>query len=226
MSSVIEKAREELNALQDGGVDGILIANEFSLPYEKKVSYVTVAAMGRIVGELARDIKVPFGVNIVSNPLATIDLAAATGAYIGENGITDTNIPETLRRKAALGLHDLKLLFKVNPESDVYMAERNLEKITKSMIFHCFPDGLCVSGASAGSETDSSLVTRVKNVAGDIPVFCNTGCTKENIAEKLSQSDGACVGTAFKKDGKFENFVEKTRVQEFMQAVKEYRNTL
>lgn len=199
MNAVIEKAREELNALQDGGVDGILIANEFSLPYEKKISHVTVAAMGRIVGELSRDIKVPFGVNIVSNPLATIDLAAATGAnfvrstftgaYIGENGITDTNIPETLRRKAALGLHDLKLLFKVNPESDVYMAERSLEKITKSMIFHCFPDGLCVSGASAGSETDSSLVTRVKNVAGDIPVFCNTGCTKENIAEKLAQSD-------------------------------------
>ena len=106
------------------------------------------------------------------------------------------------------------------------MAERSLEKITKSMIFHCFSDGLCVSGASAGSETDSSLVTRVKNVAGDIPVFCNTGCTKENIAEKLAQSDGACVGTAFKKDGKFENFVEKERVQEFMQAVKEYRNTL
>ena len=106
MNAVIEKAREELNALQDGGVDGILIANEFSLPYEKKVSHVTVAAMGRIVGELSRDIKVPFGVNIVSNPLATIDLAAATGAnfvrstftgaYIGENGITDTNIPETL----------------------------------------------------------------------------------------------------------------------------------
>ena len=171
MNHVIEMAREELYALQDGGVDGILIANEFSLPYEKKVSYVTVAAMGRIVGELKKDIRVPFGVNIVSNPIATIDLAAATdadfvrstftGAYIGENGLTDTNIPETLRRKKALGLSHLKLLYKVNPESDVYLAERSLEKITKSMIFHCFPDGLCVSGSSAGQETDSSLVQRV-----------------------------------------------------------------
>ena len=80
MESVIQKAREELTALQDGGVDGILIANEFSLPYEKQVSYVTVAAMGCIVGELKKEIRVPFGVNIVSNPIATIDLAAATGA--------------------------------------------------------------------------------------------------------------------------------------------------
>ena len=57
MESVIQKAREELTALQDGGVDGILIANEFSLPYEKQVSYVTVAAMGCIVGELKKEIK-------------------------------------------------------------------------------------------------------------------------------------------------------------------------
>ena len=236
MEQVIAQAREELLALQEGGVDGILIANEFSLPYEKKVSYVTVAAMGRIIGELKRDIRVPFGVNIVSNPMATIDLAAAvgadfvrstfTGAYVGENGITDTNIPETLRRKRALGLNKLRLLYKVNPESDEYLAERRLEKITRSMIFHCFPDGLCVSGSSAGSETDSSLVVRVKKVAGDTPVFCNTGCTKENVAEKLSQCDGACVGTAFKKDGKFSNFVEAERVKAFMDVVKEYRKTL
>lgn len=233
MEQVIQTAREELAALQDGGVDGVLIANEFSLPYEKKVSFVTVAAMGRIVGELKQDLRVPFGVNIVSNPLATIDLAAAvgadfvrstfTGAYMGENGITDTNIPETLRRKRALGLNDLKLLFKVNPESDQYLAERELEKITKSMIFHCFPDGLCVSGSSAGEVTDTSLVTRVKAVSGDTPVFCNTGCTKENIAEKLSQCDGACVGTAFKRDGKFSNYVVPERVKEFMEVVKEYR---
>ncbi len=236
MEDVIRIAREELHALQDGGVDGILIANEFSLPYEKQVSPVTVAAIGRVVGELHKEIRVPFGVNIVSNPMATIDLAAATGAdfvrstftgaYIGENGITDTNIPEVLRRKRALGLSKLRLLFKVNPESDEYLAERSLEKITKSMIFHCFPDGLCVSGSSAGSETDSSLVARVKRVAGDTPVFCNTGCTRENVAEKLSRCDGACVGTAFKKEGKFNNYVERDRVKEFMDAVREYRESL
>ena len=36
----------------------------------------------------------------------------------------------------------------------------------------------------------------------------------------------ACVGTAFKKDGKFENFVEKQRVMEFMDVVKAYRCTM
>lgn len=236
MTSVLRTAREELHMLQDGGVDGILIANEFSLPYEKRVSPVTVAAMGYLVGALREDLKVPYGVNIVSNPLATIDLAAATGAsfvrstftgaYVGESGVTDTDIAVVMRRKKALGLDHLRLFFKVNPESDVYLAERPLAKITKSIIFHCFPDALCVSGASAGTETDSGLIQQVREVAGDTPVLCNTGCTAANIKEKLSFSDGACVGTAFKKDGKFQNTVDGERVKAFMDQVREYRSTL
>jgi membrane complex biogenesis BtpA family protein len=236
MEKVVETARYELNALQDGGVDGVLIANEFSLPYQKQVSYVTVGAMGRIVGELKRDIKIPFGVNIVSNPIASIDLAAATGAnfvrstftgaYMGESGITDTNIAETLRRKKALGLDDLKLLYKVNPESDAYLAERPMKKILHSLIFHCFPDALCVSGTSAGEETNSSLIEEVRAASEGVPVFCNTGCTAANVKEKLAISDGACVGTAFKVDGKFANIVDPERVKVFMQQVYEYRATL
>mgnify|MGYP000205265526 CR=1 FL=1 len=65
-----------------------------------------------------------------------------------------------------------------------------------------------------------------RQFSGFVPVFCNTGCTKENVVEKLSECDGACVGTAFKKDGKFENFVEKQRVMEFMDVVKAYRCTM
>ena len=67
---------------------------------------------------------------------------------------------------------------------------------------------------------------QVRQVAGDTPVLCNTGCTAANIKEKLSFSDGACVGTAFKKDGKFANTVDGARVKEFMARVKEYRAEL
>ena len=38
LATVIEHARHDLHALQDGGVDGILFSNEFSLPYERSMS--------------------------------------------------------------------------------------------------------------------------------------------------------------------------------------------
>lgn len=236
MAGVVEVARRELHALQDGGVDGILFANEFSLPYQSKVDMVTVAAMGRIIGELYDEISIPFGVNVVSNPLAAIELAVAvdaqfvraafTGAYLSEAGIINTDVAQTVRRRMQLGGAGIKMLYKVNPESDAYLAERSLRTITKSILFHCFPDGLCVSGSSAGSETDESTIETVKELAGDVPVFCNTGCTVKNITQKLALADGACVGTAFKYDGRFQNQVDPERVVTFMDAVRKYRETV
>ena len=103
----MENAARELQALQEGGVDGILIVNEFSLM--KKVSYVTVAAMDGDCGRIKKEIKVPFCVNIVSNPFGDRFAAAVEADFevhlrclYSENGITDTNIPEVLRRKKHL----------------------------------------------------------------------------------------------------------------------------
>lgn len=236
MEAVYRQAREDLAALQDGGVDGVLIANEFSLPYQTRADAVTVGAMGYLVGRLKEHIRVPFGVNVVLNPMASLELAASTGAnfirsaftgaYMGENGLVNTDVAAVVRRKKALGLDGLRMLYKVNPESDAYLVPRDIRTITRSIIFNCAPDGLCVSGASAGSETKTDIIADVKSAAGQVPVFCNTGCNAQTAVEKLSNSDGACVGTTFKKDGKFENNVDPERVVEFMNIVKEYRKTL
>ena len=236
IEQVVKQAREELCALQEGGVDGILIANEFSLPYEREASPVTLSAMAYILGRLRETLRIPFGVNVVRSPMATIEMAAAvgadfvrntfTGAYVGESGITDTDAAASVRRRKALGAERIRMLYKVNPESDVYLNSRPIQKITKSLIFHCFPDGICVSGDSAGSETSTELIRQVKEVSGSVPVFCNTGCNQQNIAQMLEFADGACVGTAFKTDGKFDGHAEKERVKAFMEAVKEFRRSL
>ena len=68
MKTVTEHARKDLLALQDGGVDGILFANEFSLPYQPVADIAVVSAMAYIIGKLKDEISVPFGVNVVKNP--------------------------------------------------------------------------------------------------------------------------------------------------------------
>ena len=84
MDVVLDHAAHDLTALQDGGVDGILIANEFRLPYQPVADIAVISAMAYIIGKLKDRIRVPFGVNVVKNPIATIDLAAATGARPGK----------------------------------------------------------------------------------------------------------------------------------------------
>ena len=80
LEALTEAARRELLALQKGGVDAVLFSNEFSFPYMDHLDTVTTAAMGYIIGRLKNDIAVPFGVHAISDPMATVDLAAAVGA--------------------------------------------------------------------------------------------------------------------------------------------------
>jgi len=233
MDKVIECARRDLHALQDGGVDGIMFSNEFSLPYLTKVEPITIGAMARVIGELKKEIKVPYGVNCLWDPIASLELAVAvdglfireiiSGVYASDFGLWNTNPGVTARHRNRIGAKHIKMLFNIVPEAAKYLADRDISQIAKSTEFNLSPDALCVSGLTAGSETDSQVLKQVKDAVKHTPVLCNTGCNVDNIQRQLSIADGAVCATYFKVDGVFENPVDKARVKNFMDKVKEIR---
>lgn len=234
--AVVERAKGELAALQEGGVDGVMVSNEFSLPYLTETEPITAITMARIIGELLPEFTVPYGVNVLWDGRASIDLAVATGAqwvreiftgvYASDFGLWNTNVGAVARHRHRIGGDDVKLLFNIVPESAVYLANRDLASITATTVFATKPDGICVSGLTAGASTDKQALQVVKNAAGEVPVFVNTGVRAHNAAEQLEIADGAVVGTYFKEDGVFENRAVASRVAELMDAVKEFRKNL
>ena len=242
METVVEHAIADLRALQDGGVDGILISNEFSLPYQRHMDFVTPAAMAHVAGRLRSEIRVPFGVDCISDGQATIELAAAVGAdfvrgtfcgvYVGDGGLYNNDFSALLRRKAALHLDSLKMLYFINPESDRNLDTRPLADIAKSTIFKAHPDGLCISANAAGQDVDDALIASVKEAAPEVVVLANTGCRPDTIVKKLTHGDAAVVGTYFKENGRLENArlenvrVDEARVKEFMAVVRNFRAAL
>lgn len=236
LAKVVDSAWEDLCALQDNGVDGIMFSNEFSLPYLTSIKPVTVASMARVIGELEKEIRIPFGVNCLWDPIASLDLAVAvdakfireiiTGVYASDFGLWNTSVGETVRHKHSVGAEGVKLLYNIVPEAAAYLGNRNIVDIAKSTVFNCRPDALCVSGLTAGIETDMQTLKNVKDAVPKTVVLSNTGCKKENISLQLAVADGAVVATTFKRDGIFENAVDGHRVQEFMQEVYRCRDTL
>ena len=216
MDKVVEHAREDLHALQDGGVDGIIFSNEFSLPYQRNMDMVTPAAMAYVIGNLRSEIKVPYGVDAISDGRACLELAAAVkaqfvrgtfcGVYVGDGGLYNNDFS--------------------SPESDRNLDTRPLAEIAKSTITKAAPDGLCISANAAGQDVDDTLIASVKEANPEIVVLCNTGCRVDTIERKLTTADAAVVGTTFKYGGIFENRVDVNRVKEFMQVVYKYRETL
>ncbi|MEA4942177.1 hypothetical protein SDC9_79170 [bioreactor metagenome] len=233
MKDVLVKARQDLLALQKGGVDAVMFSNEFSLPYLTKVRTETVACMARIIGELKSEIEIPFGVNCLWDPMASLDLAVATdakfvreiftGVYASDFGLWNTNCGEVVRHQREIGAENVRLLFNIVPEAAQYLTDRTIESIAKTTVFNCRPDVLCVSGATAGSATNPETLQRARSAVPETPVFANTGCRVNTIESILKVADGAVVGTTFKVDGKFENLTDEVRVKEFMDTVKAIR---
>jgi membrane complex biogenesis BtpA family protein len=230
---VLEKGREDLRSLQDGGVDAVMFSNEFGLPYRTKVDTITVAVMARIIGELMPEIRVPFGVNVLWDPAASIDLAVATGArfvreiftgvYASDFGLWNPDCGQVVRHQHAVHGEGVRLLFNIVPEAAVYLAGRDPAAIARSTVFNAQPDALCVSGITAGVEASASLLRQVKAAVPDTIVFANTGVTPANVEEQLAIADGAIVGTTFKREGRTWNDVDPERVRTFMTKVKSLR---
>lgn len=144
VSQVVEAAKRDLEALQQGGVDGILITNELSMPYEQHVSPSTLASMGYVIGALSHDLSTPWGAEAIYDGDATIELCAAVdaqftrcnfcGAWAGDLGLINRDFAHTMRRKAALRLDDLKLFHFITSEGEVYLNDRTTADIADSLL--------------------------------------------------------------------------------------------
>ncbi len=230
---VIEQVRQNLRALQEGGVDTVMFSNEASLPYLTKVETITYVTMARVIGEIMKEITVPFGVNVLWDPTASIDLAVATGAlfvreifsgvYASDFGLWNTNAGEVVRHQHRISGRSVKLLYNIVPEAAVYLGSRTIADIARSTVFNDRPDALCVSGLTAGVPSSADALKQVKAAVPGTPVFANTGVRLENIEEQLAAADGAVVGTTFKRDGYIWNEVDGRRVKDFMKKVRDFR---
>lgn len=234
IEKVIELARRDVAALQDGGADGLLFTNEFSIPYQGRVEKETVASMAYVMGVLRPDIRLPYGNDVISDDLASISLAAATGAVFTRGVFhgawaTSTGICNTdggaaaARLKHNLGIDRFKLVSYLIPESAGDLAGRDPYTILKPPYFLHKPDGLAVAGIVAGQKPDANTLRQCREHFPDAVIFASTGVKIDNVEDYMEVMDGAFVGTSFKKDGKFRNGIDQCRVKDFMDKVKELR---
>ena len=80
MNHILDVAYQDMTALQENGIDSFMFGNEGDRPYLLKASSETLSAMSFVIGQLKKDIKIPFGVNYLWDPVATVSLACAADA--------------------------------------------------------------------------------------------------------------------------------------------------
>ncbi len=233
MQKLIDGVAADIEKLQDGGVDAIMFGNENDRPYLLKATPESLAAMTAVVAALKPMIKVPFGVNYLWDPTASVAIAAATGAsfvreiftgvFASDMGVwaPDAATPARLRRN--LGRPDMKLLYNINAEFAHSLDARPIELRARSAVFSSLADAILVSGPVTGEPADSSQLKRVCETVKDVPVFANTGVNIDNVKDTLALASGVIIGTHFKVGGITWNAVDAARVRRFMDVVETLR---
>ena len=231
--ALLAAARADLRALQAAGFDAVMFGNENDRPYEFKVDIASTATMAMLIGQLRAEIAVPFGVNVLWDPISTVALAAATGAafvreiftgtYASDMGPWTPDAGAALRYRNRLHRPDLAMLFNVSAEFADSLDRRSLPDRARSAVFSSIPDAVLVSGQITGEAAALSDLAAVKLVVPDVPVLANTGVKHATVAEVLAVADGCIVGSALKVDGQTWNAVDPDRAQDFMGRVRALR---
>lgn len=233
LEGLVRGARKDLLALQKAGVDAVMFGNENDRPYEFNVDIASTATMAYVIGRLRPEITVPFGVNVLWDPMSTMALAAATGArfareiftgsYASDMGPWNPDAGKATRYRDRLGRSDLALLYNVSAEFAYSLDRRPLADRARSAVFSSIPDAILVSGAITGEAAEMGDLEAVKKALPDTPVLANTGVKHATVADVLRVADGCIVGSSLKVDGHTWNAVDPDRAIEFMDIVRKAR---
>src|SRR5947209_18377613 len=136
MAAMVDALRRDMDILQDGGVDGLLFCNEGDRPYSLRIDRAPVAAMAAVIGELRPHIRLPYGVDLLWDPVAALAVAQAvrasfvrevfTGVYDSDMGLWQPDAAAALDYRHHLNADNIRLFFNIEPEFARPIAQRSI----------------------------------------------------------------------------------------------------
>lgn len=233
IDGLINGVSKDLDALHKAGFDAVMFGNENDRPYEFAVDTASTATMAYVIGRVRDRITVPFGVNVLWDPMSSIALGAATGAafvreiftgtYASDMGPWTPDAGKAMRYRDRLHRSDMALLYNVSAEFAHSLDQRPLPDRARSAVFSSVPDAVLVSGQITGEAASMSDLEAVKKALPDTPVLANTGVKHATVGDVLRIADGCIVGSSLKVDGNTWNAVDPERAADFMRLVREAR---
>ena len=213
-----DRAKREIAAYLEGGLDGILAEDYFG-PYpqlEWALDYLQQNRPG-----------VPVGVNCLNFDSLNYRLARQYGCdFLQLDSVVGHVKPrDEASLDAFFGLEnprtDALVLGGVRFKYQPVLSEKSLTEDVQTAKKRC--GAICVTGDGTGQQTPLEKLKEFRLLAGDFPLVICSGLTADNCTEQLQIADGAVVGSFFKDTGKDTGDVDVSKVRALMEKVKALR---
>jgi len=213
----IQHAITDLHVLEQAGVDGVLIENEYDRPHRVMAEPETIAAMTSITRAVVQEShNVIVGCEILLNdPKASLAVARMSGAgFIRTDYFVDAmtrpgygefaiDADDLIIYRSAIDADDILILADIQVKYATMIRKRSL---SESALLSCEKqaDAIVVTGDLTG---DAPVVEHLREAAcgveasgQDTPVLIGSGLDARNAKTLLTDCDGAIVGTALMRD--------------------------
>lgn len=235
--AILEKAILDAERLQEGGIDGIQIENQFDRPFlppgsigPETIAFVTAAAM-----EIGRAVSTPVGINIHLNGAEqAVAIARAVGAqwvrvfsmasaYISTSGYVEGSGPQLMRYRRNIDAENIAVMsdFHVKHGSHAIIHDRPIEEQAADAE-EAGADAVIATGFKTGRAPDADDIRRVRELVS-APILVGSGFSVKNADSLVPWIDGAIVGSSLKEDGDIWKPVDTSRVRQLMDAVGKLR---
>jgi hypothetical protein len=227
---ILDAAIRDLEALERGGVDAVLVENFGDVPFAKAAPTETIAMMVVIVQRLVDKARVRLGVNVLRNDgAAALAIAAATGAafvrvnvFAGvaftDQGVIEGQARELHRLRRDLGA-EVEILADVHVKHATHLTQ--LEQAVVD-VDRNRPDALILTGMGTGFHTNAADIEAAKRLT-HLSVFVGSGVNAESVST-YRQADGFIVGTSLKEGGRVDAPVDAARVRALADAIAALRD--
>jgi len=215
IDKIIQHALADLRVLENGGVDGILVENEYDRPHRVEATEQTIEAMTAVtLAVVQARTRVSVGCEILLNdPKASLTVAMESGAdFIRTDYFVDAMTrPEfgefaidpvgLMAWRSSIGADDV-LVF---ADIQVKYAEMILPRpLLESALQACqkSADAVVVTGRASGRAptTDELLCAADGTRNFNVPVLIGSGLDPQNAAGLIQACDGAIVGTSLMRN--------------------------
>jgi membrane complex biogenesis BtpA family protein len=184
--------------------------------------------MAAAVGRLRAEIRVPFGVNLLWDPAASVAVARATGAafvrevfmgvFDSDMGLLAPDFGEVAGYRHAIGADDVAVFCNITPEFSRSVAGRSVAERARGAEY-VGVDAVLISGQAAGVGAEMTELREAKEAVRHTPVLANTGVNHDTVSRILALVDGVIVGTSLKVDGNTWNPVDPSRAARMVELV-------
>ncbi|MFH0969242.1 MAG: BtpA/SgcQ family protein [Patescibacteria group bacterium] len=237
IKEVERKFMKDLKALIDGGVDAVMIENNYDVPHFETAKKSTIPQLTALCLKARKFTEKPIGLCVLWNDyeIALSIAKIANFEFVRvpvfidrvktDYGIFDAKADECIRFRKEINAENILIFADVQVKHAKHLLKRPLKNAVREAV-RKKADGIIITGKWTRDPPTIEDVLEAEKEVKNIPLILGSGIAPENV--KKYDVDGLIVGSYFKGDGDpkekdFHNIfpwkvkMQERRIRKFMQ---------